>query len=71
MAGSYTLEAACIVPIILFAIMQGLLLGMDLCTEVREDAAYSKELQELQAVDIFQKTSNIEELWRKLNEDGI
>jgi len=69
--GSYTIEAAVILPIVLIAIMQGLVFGINLCTEVKEDAKYNKELQKLQAVDIFQKTSNLEEFWRNLNEDGI
>ncbi len=63
--GSYTLEAALVAPILLFAIFQGLKLGITLCQEVKESSVYSAELGDLSGVDIFRTTNGLEELWGK------
>lgn len=61
--GSYTVEAAMILPVILFAVIKGLTLGIQLCEEVGESANYSERLQELRAVDIFYGISELENFW--------
>ena len=58
--GSYTVEAAMILPVILFSVIQGLTVGIQLCKEAEESAAYSERLQELHAVDIFYGISELE-----------
>lgn len=69
--GSYTIEAAFIMTISLFILCYGMKLGMELCKEVRKTSVYTKELEELSAVEIFWKTNSIEELWGNLNGDGV
>lgn len=64
--GSYTVEAAVIVPIVLFAVIQGLTVGIKLCKEVGECAVYSQELKELETVDIFYGISELEDFWGEL-----
>lgn len=59
--GSYTLEAAIILPVILFAIFQGMALGIELCRKVQSDEEYSQELEDLRGIEIFRKVSGIEE----------
>ena len=45
--GSYTVEAAMILPVVLFAIFEGMALGIELCREVQSDGEYSQELEDL------------------------
>lgn len=52
-----------ILPIILFAVIKGLTLGIQLCEEVGDGAGYSERLQELRAVDIFYGISGLENFW--------
>ncbi len=52
-----------ILPVILFAVIKGLTLGIQLCEEVGESANYSERLQELRAVDIFYGISELENFW--------
>ena len=68
---SYTVEASLIMPIVLFTICQGMKIGINLCTEVREASAYSEDLQKLNVVDVFYEKKSIEELWGNLHGDGI
>lgn len=45
--GSYTVEAALLVPILLFAIMKGLLLGIDCYQDVRGSSSNVELLEEV------------------------
>ena len=53
--GSYTLEAAFIVPMILFFILAGIQVGLSFYTEVKADTEIQTELKELDPVDIVRK----------------
>lgn len=69
--GSYTVEASLLMPVILFAIFQGMKLGTHLCMEVREGSAYWEELKDLNGAEIFKTTQGVDELWEELHGDGI
>lgn len=62
---SYTIEATIVIPIILFALFQGMRIGMTLCDEVTKYSSYSEELQKLDGVTIFRTIEGLEELWGK------
>lgn len=68
---SYTLEAAMLMPLILLSIFQGMKTGIDLCSEVQRTSVYSKELEELNGVEIFLKKASLEDLWENVHGDGI
>lgn len=59
--GSYTVEAAIILPVVLFAIFEGMAWGIELCREVQSDGEYSQELEDLRGIEIFRKVSGVEE----------
>lgn len=44
---SYTVEAAVLLPLFLFAVMKGLLLGIDFCSEVRTAAQSREQLEKI------------------------
>lgn len=53
---SYTVEAAILMPLLLFAIMKGLLLGVELYHEVRVSAGGEEQLSEINpAEDIWKR----------------
>lgn len=60
---SYTVEAAILLPIFLFAIMKGLLLGIDLYHDVQDASANAEQLSEINPVDFIWK--------RELFEKGV
>lgn len=68
---SYTVEAAVILPLILFTVCQGIKIGIDLCMEVKAESVYSADLEKLQGTEIFYRTNGLEELWRDLHGDGV
>lgn len=48
---SYTIEAALLLPVFLFAIMKGLLLGIDCYQEVCASTAYEELLEEIRPAE--------------------
>ena len=50
---SYTIEAALLLPLFLFAIMKGLLLGIDCCEDVCMAAESLEMLEEIEPVDMI------------------
>lgn len=57
---SYTVEAAILLPLFLFAVMEGLLLGIDFYHEVREAAGSFQQLEEIEPVEWIWKSELIE-----------
>ena len=52
---SYTIEAALLLPLFLFAIMKGLLLGIDCCEDVCVAAESQELLEEIEPVELIWK----------------
>ena len=48
---SYTIEAALLLPLFLFAILKGLLLGIDCCEDVRMAAESLEVLEKIEPTD--------------------
>ena len=60
---SYTVEAAFIMPIMLFGIMKGILLGMDLCEEQQLQAKQIAQQKQECAVELLRKYELYEDIW--------
>ena len=61
--GSYTVEAAFMVPFILFTISGGIHLGYQLCQETKAAAVVREETQKLNVVKIVRKNQLFYELY--------
>lgn len=57
---SYTVEAAIIVPIVLFLVLGAVRLGVTLHGEVKEAACHYEKLEELDAVSEIKKLKKLE-----------
>lgn len=57
---SYTIEAAIILPIVLFIILGAVRLGVTLHQEVKEEACHYERLEELDAVKEVKKLKKLE-----------
>lgn len=60
---SYTVEAAFIMPIMLFGIMKGMLLGIDLCEEQQVQAKRIAQQEEKCAVELLRKYEIYNDIW--------
>ena len=60
--GSYTIEAALMVPFILFTISGGIHLGYQLHQETRQAAVVREEIQKLDVVKLVRRNLLLEEI---------
>ena len=66
---SYTVEAALIMPIILFAMFQGLVIGIDLHEQVKKATLRSEKTEEINAIEMIQNIDHLENLIDTLFEE--
>lgn len=66
--GSYTLEAAILVPLVLFAVMKVSEIGIGCYMEIVEKAP-SEELEKLDIVSEFYNYQILDEVWEEVTDD--
>lgn len=69
--GVYTIEAAILIPLTLFIICSGIVLGINLYTEVRDEAASYEKVMEIDEVESVHKIRTMGTIWEELNDNGV
>lgn len=67
--GSYTVEAAIIIPVVLFTMAQGMKQGIDMYKETEATAGSYEEVKELDEVKDIHRYRTLGGIWERLKTD--